>query len=205
LPDELDINILRSIIGKHDSKLEFIAAPTSPSEAETLTGETLASSIKILKNYYDYLIADLSHDFSDVTLQALDAADLILLLVAPDLSSVRAAAAALDTYRQLGYGSDKVKLVLNWIFPRHGLAKEKIEAALSSPISLVIPFIPDKFVSAINLGQPLLYDQPEEPISTLLEDFAFMLSKDAHKKIRPAVPSSAWKRVYKRFSERKNK
>jgi pilus assembly protein CpaE len=202
-PDELDINLLRSIISKHESGLEFIAAPTSPTEAETLTGDTLAAAVKLFKNYYDYIIADLPHDFSDVTIQALDEADMILLLIAPDLSSVRAAAAALDTYRQLGYGPDKVKLVLNWVFPRHGLAKEKIELALSAQISLVIPFVPDKFVSAINLGQPLLYFQPDEPISALLEDYAFMISKDLHKKVRPAVPSNAWKRVYKRFAERK--
>ena len=202
-PEELEINVLRSIVGKHDSRLEFIAAPTSPTEAEMLSGETLAAAIKVFRNTYDYIVADLPHDFSDVTIQALDSADLILLVVAPDLSSVRAAAAAMETYRQLGYGSDKVKLILNWTFPRHGLAKEKIEMALSSPISLVIPFVPDKFVSAINLGQPLLYDQPDEPISTLLEDFAFMLSKEVHKKVRPAVPSAAWKRVYKRFTERK--
>jgi hypothetical protein len=36
-----------------------------------------------------------------------------------------------------------------------------------------------------------------------LEDLAFSLSKGPHKKTRPETPTEVWKRVYKRYSERK--
>lgn len=200
---ELDMETLRTITGQHETKMDYILAPTYPTEGEMLKGEGLNAALKLALPHYEYIVADLPHDFSDLSIQALDAAEFILMLITPDMSSVRAAVAALDTYNQLGYKPDKIKVILNWTFPRFGLAQEKIEAALARPITLTIPHTPDKFVEAINLGQPLVFARPNEPIAALLEDLAFHLSKERHQKFKPVTPSAAWRRVYKRFSERK--
>ena len=66
-----------------------------------------------------------------------------------------------------------------------------------------VPYVQDVFVNAINLGQPLLFDKPDLPVSGLLEDLAFHLSKDEHRKAKPESPTEAWKRVYKRYQERR--
>ncbi len=198
-PVELDTEMLRSVISRHSTGLDFIAAPTYPSEAEKLSDDLLKVSVKLMRPIYDYIVADLPHDFSEVALQSLDVADVILLVVAPELSSVRAAAAALDTYEKLGYPADSIKLVLNHTFARYGLPRERIEQALKKKVTISLPYSPDVTVQAINLGRPLLQFQPDEPISTLLEDFAFYLSHDYHKKIRPEKPTQAWKRVRDRF------
>ncbi|MBI3242069.1 MAG: response regulator [Chloroflexi bacterium] len=198
--DDMDFETLHTIIGQHASGLDFIAAPTLPTEAEELANEVLRAAIKLLKTHYDYVIADTAHDFSETTLTLLDAADVILVPLAPEMSSVRAAAAALDTYTRLGYSKDKIKLVLNWTFEHHGLPRKNIEAALHMPVTLVLPFASDTFVGAINRGRPLLYESPTDPIATLIEDFAFRLSKERHRAIPPAVPSAAWLRVNKRLA-----
>ena len=205
-PHEMDTELLRSVIETHNTGLDFIAAPTFPSEAETLSEEILNVSIKLLRPNYDYIIADLPHDFNEVALIALDLADTILLVIAPELSSVRAAAAALDTYDKLGYSPDKIKIVLNNTFPRYGLPRERIEQALKKTVTITLPYSQDVPIQAINLGKPLLQHQPHEQISVMLEDFAFFLSNESHKKIRPEKPTSGWKRVYDRFmATRKNK
>jgi len=200
---ELDAEVVRSVTNRHDSGTYFVSAPTYPSESEALKADWLNALLKAVRPQYDYIVTDIPHDFSDITIQALDVADVILLLMAPEMSSVRAAAAALDTYSKLDYPTDKIKLVLSNTFPRLGIPREKIEAALSFPITLAIPFVPDRFVEAINKGQPILFSQPEESVSALIEDFAFLLSKERHKKTRPAQPTAGWKRVYKRFSQRR--
>ena len=200
---ELDIDMLESIVGRHESGVAFIAAPTYPTEAETISGDHLDASLQMLRKHYDYMVADLPHDFNDIVVHTLDTADIILLTTAPDVASIRAAAAALDTYSKLNYPPEKIKLVLNATFPKHGLPKDKIEAALGVPVMVTIPYTPDRFVEAINFGQPLISAKPDEPIAGLLEDLAFFLSRDAHKKSRPENPTDTWKRVYKRYSERK--
>jgi Flp pilus assembly CpaE family ATPase len=83
------------------------------------------------------------------------------------------------------------------------MPKDKIEAALGVPVMVTIPYTPDLFVEAINFGQPLISAKPDEPIGGLLEDLAFFLSRDAHKKSRPENLTDTWERVYKRYCERK--
>ena len=201
--EEIDSDLLGSITGTHESGLQFIAAPTVPAEAERLSGEMLAAATQVVKSQYSYVVEDLPHDFSEPALQALDAADVILMVAAPDMASIRAVTAARTTYEKLGYGSEKLRLILSAPFPHSSLTKEKIEAALGMTVTATIPYVPDVFVDAINLGQPPVYHKPTLAISGLLEDFAFYLSKDAHKKARPEIPTEAWQRVFKRHQDRK--
>jgi pilus assembly protein CpaE len=200
---EADAASLKSVISIHESGLSFIAAPTFPVEGETLRGETLSAVITMLKEQYQYIIADLPHDFSEAAISALDLADIILLVSAPDMASVRATAAALDTYQKLGYPTERIKPLLNAVFPRSSLSKEKIETAMGMEFVAAIPHVPDTILEAINLGRPLVLDKPKEPISALLEDFAFFLSKKEHKKTKPENPTETWNRVYKRYQGRK--
>jgi pilus assembly protein CpaE len=200
---ELDPDLLSSIVNTHESGLHFIAAPTFPSEADTLRGETLGAALQIFKTQYEYIVADLPHDFSDFAIQALDAANLILMVASPDMASIRAMIAAIDTYEKLDYPKDRIKFVLNAPFPHSSLTKEKIETGLELPAIATIPYVQDVFVDAINLGQPPVHKRPAESISGLLEDFAFRLSKNAHKKNKPEDPTDTWKRVYKRYQQRK--
>jgi len=192
---DIDLSTVSSIMGKHESGLNFIAAPANPTEAEKINPEQISSAMKLLRPRFHYMVADLPHDFSSVSLDTLDMVDTILLVLAPEIASIRAAAIALDTYSQLNYPAEKIKLVLNWTFEHGGLARKKIESALHYPISLVIPFAPRHFVGAINRGIPFIYELPEDPVSSLIEDFAFRSSKQTDQAIPPAQPSATWHRV----------
>jgi pilus assembly protein CpaE len=185
-PDELDWESLQSIIGKHESGLNFIAAPTNPSEADLLTGELFTRAYTLLRTQFEYMIVDLPHDFGGASIEILDMADEIVVLLAPEMASIRAAAAALDTYRKLDYNEDKIKLVLNWTFERKGLLRKNIETALHHSIELVLPFTPDLFVEAINFGRPILQSKPNDALSDMIERFSFRLSKPEHMSNVPA-------------------
>lgn len=198
--DELDGEAINSIIGNHDSGLHFIAAPANPANAEQVTTELVNKSVELLIPRYQYIVADLSHDFSNISLDLLDNADEILLLLAPEMASVRTAAIALDTYSRLGYDREFIKLLLNWTFERDGLPSKKIESALNHPISLVMPYAPKQFVGAINRGIPLIYGHPENAVSALIEDFAFRLSKEKHQNTPPESPSASWQRLNDRLN-----
>jgi len=200
---ELDAESLSSIVGDHESGLHFIAAPTFPSEVDTLRGETLDAAFQIFKSKYEYIVANLPHDFSEFSIQTLDIANIILMVASPDMASIRAMIAAIDTYDKLGYPKAKIKFVLSAPFPHSTLTKEKIESGLGLTATATIPYVQDVLVDAINLGQPPVYYKPNEAISGLLEDFAFHLSKDSHKKVKPENPTEVWKRVYKRYQAKK--
>jgi pilus assembly protein CpaE len=203
-----DLDALEGIMNRHESGLHFIAAPKDPIDAEEVGNDLLKRAVVMLKPRYEYMLADLPHDFSNITLDTLEAADTILLLLAPDLVSIRAASVTLSTYEELGFDNEKIKLILNTPLAYSTLSAKQIEEALNHPISLILPYSPKRFVSAINSGIPLLQSYPEDPVSVQIEDFAFRLSKESHQLIPPPSPSEAWRRVNTRlelFSATKRK
>jgi pilus assembly protein CpaE len=202
-PDDLNAEALHSITGDHESGLQFIAAPTFPSEVEALKSGTFGAALQMIKTQYEYVVADLPHDFSDIAIQALDAAEIILMVASPDMVSIRALKAALDTYEKLGYPKEKLRFVLNAVFPYSNLTREQIESAIGMTAFATIPYTRDVFVDAINLGQPVIQSGIGMPIANLLQDFAFHMSKDVHRESRPESPTAAWSGVYQRYQARR--
>ena len=174
---ELDDAAVESALYRHPTGVHILPAPMHPEDAEMVSSTHVNSILPVVRDHYPHVVADLASDFQEVTLTALDHADRVLLVLAPELASVRAAVAALDTFTSLGYPEGKVKLVLNWTFQRRGLAQKNIEAALHRPMDLVIPFAPDVFITSLNQGVPLVIGHPDSGVTSLIEDFAFQLTR----------------------------
>lgn len=204
-PETIDEVALQSVISVYENGLYFIAAPTMPAEAEKISPELYIRVLDMLREQYDYIIADLAHDFSEISLHTLDRADLIIVPIAPELASARAATLTLDTYRQLGYPEEKSLVVLNMLSSANGISREKLESALGKRIPLTLPYEPDVFWQALNFGRPLVLHAPTSRSAPLLEDFAFYVSAPDDKKKRPGKPTAVWERVFQRYLRRRQK
>ena len=198
-PEEIDQNSIQSIVNHHDLGFDYIAGPTFPPDADLLTTQHFNICMNLLRKQYDYLVIDLPHDFREIAYNTLDMADEIVVVIAPEMASVRAAAAAIETYKKLGYDLDKVTLVMNWIFEKNGLARKNIETALHHSVNVILPFKPDLTIEAINFGQPILAAKPTEEIAAMLENLAYGVSKEEDRTIPPVTPTKAWMRTMKRL------
>jgi len=125
----------------------------------------------------------------------------LVLIVAPEMSSLRAAMSTLDIYDKLGFPQDKIKLMLNSNTSIAGIRQSQIEKVLARPVDFVIPYEPDEVIRAVNFGEPFLLKNSDLTISKKVEDMAYILSHDMHKNLPPAAPTDAWKRVTKRLGE----
>lgn len=197
-PEEIDDDLVDHVLIPHTSGVSMLAAPRKPDQSELITGNKVSAVLKVLKKRFHYIILDMPHDFHEASLAGLDVADDIVAVMAPELASTRAMAGMLDIFDTLHYPRERITLVINWTFERRGLARKDIETALKHNASLVIPFSPETFVTAINFGVPPVLAAPTSPIGALFEDFAFTNSKEEHKKQRPAIPTEAWQRVAER-------
>ncbi len=203
--EEIDGEILEQIMLRHGGGTRVLAAPRSAVNADMISDDKVRRVIELLENRYPYLIFDLPHDFSPTTLATLDAADKILLVLAPELASVRSTGMALSVFEELGYPDDKIELVLNWNFQSQGLPRGEIETALKRKIQIVIPYVADSIVTAITMGKPPIITAPETPLGALLEDLAFRWSDPDQKKKRPENPTEAWLRIAERMRQRAKK
>jgi pilus assembly protein CpaE len=201
-PDELDPEILQRILLSHESGLRVLACPKRFEEAELLSGDHVQKTLELLKHQFEYLIIDLPHDFSATTIAALDAADKIVLLLSPELSSVRCASIAMEVFDKLSYAPEKIKVILNWTFSGKGLARAEIEKALKRKVDIVVPNVGDVLVSSLTYGKPPVFQDPNGAIGALFEDLAFHWSKEVHRSSTPQLQKDGYKRVRERARSR---
>jgi pilus assembly protein CpaE len=200
---DIDGDLLDQVLIAHGSGVRVLAAAARAEQRELITGEKVSYILDQLRRRYPYVVLDLPHDFSDTTLAGLDSADQVLLLLAPEIASVRAASCAIDVFEKLDYPADKVTLLLNTTVEQGGLARKDIETALHRPITQALPYASDLYLSALNRGVPPVLELATKPLGAILERWAFQLSAEAQRAKRPANPTPAWQRVAQAMQPRK--
>ena len=199
----VDDAVVEELTSQHKSGLFYVAAPKFPISADTFTNEFRGAILDKFKPRNEYIIMDTAHDFSDITISMLINANYIVLVVAPEMASLRAAMSALTIYDQLGFAPENIKLTLNHNSNAEGIKQARFEKVLGRSFDFVIPYEPKEVARAINFGEPFILKNEELPLSVVLEDIAYDLSGDIHKNLPPAAPSPAWKRVTGRSAKKK--
>lgn len=200
--ENIDDVVVGEMMGSHKSGVRYIASPRYPIAADTFTHDTLKVFLERLKSQNDFIIVDTSHDFSDMTIHMLNMSNTILLVMAPELASLRTTMSALEIYDRLGIPLEKVKVVLNNNSSNPAIKQVQLEKVLKHPIDFVLPFEAGEVNRALNFGQPFILNNPDLPICLVLERMAYAMSDDAHKALPPAVPSATWKRVTSQLSNK---
>lgn len=198
--ENLDDMIIGEIIGSHKSGIRYIASPRYPIASDTFSHETLSVLMERIKRLNDFVIIDTSHDFSDMTIQMLSASSTILLVMAPEMASLRTTMSALEIYDRLGIPLDRVKIALNNNSSNPAIKQAQLEKVLKHPVDFVLPFEAGEVNRALNFGQPFILNNPDLPICLVLEKMAYALTDEAFKALPPAVPSPTWKRVTSQLS-----
>ena len=199
-PNEIDEAVIDDLICTHNNGIQYVAAPRYPIAFESVPHEFWRMAIEKFMSRYDFVIVDTSHDFSDLTISMLNASTRILLVLTPEMASLRAAMSALNIYQRLGLPEEKIKIILNNNTPVASIKQSQLEKVLNRNVDMVIPHEPVEVMRAINFGQPFYSRNAELPIATALENLAYVLSSEIHKNIPPPAPSQVWKRVTNRVT-----
>jgi pilus assembly protein CpaE len=198
--ETLDDAVVSEIMCEHKSGIRYIASPRFPIAADTFSNEILKLFMDKLKAQNDFIITDASHDFSDMTINMLSMANTILLIMAPEMASLRTTMGALEIYDRLGVSVDKVKIVLNNNSSNPAIRQAQLEKVLKRSIDFVLPYEAGEVNRALNFGQPFILTNPDLSICLALENMAYQLSDSSLKALPPAAPSPTWKRVTAQLS-----
>lgn len=191
----LDDAIVNEMMCEHKSGIRYIASPRFPIASDTFSNDILKLFIEHLKAENDFIVVDASHDFSDMTINMLSISNSILLVMAPEMASLRSTMAALEIYDRLGVSVEKVKIILNNNSSNPAIKQAQLEKVLKRPIDFVLPYEAGEVNRALNFGQPFILSNPDLPICLALENMAYNLSDQSLKSLPPAVPTPTWKRV----------
>lgn len=174
--DSLDGQVLQKYLTRFGDKVALLPAPVRPEQAETVTGGHLAAILKTMRANFKYTIIDTAPTFSESMLAVLDASDIILVVAALDLPTIKNVKLCLEIMESLNYGKDKVKVVLNRADTASDIDIAEVEASLQYKFSASIPSDGKVVVTSVNKGVPFVVSHPGTPVSRSIFDLAGLVT-----------------------------
>lgn len=97
----------------HSSGIDFLPGVAHIKQLPHVTNESIKLFLDKASKIYDYILVDVGKAFSEVLITAFNFANLILLIVTPDILSVYQTKWSLDILQSLHFPLKMVKIVLN--------------------------------------------------------------------------------------------
>jgi pilus assembly protein CpaE len=163
--DHLDERTLMSYMTTFNERMHVMAAPLRPEQADAVTTGQITAVLKQMRSVFDVIVVDTAPTFSDTTLAVLDISDIILVVAALDLPTVKNIKLGLEIMQSLGYSDEKVRLLLNRSNSEGGIDPREVEGSFKQTFLADIPSEGKTVVSAVNKGIPFVIGQPEAPVS----------------------------------------
>ena len=157
--NELDPEIVEEVVITHEaSGVKILAAPPKPEFADEITGDQFGKLLGFLRQIYQYIIVDTASALSDITLAALDAADLLILVTTQEIPSIANAKLFLDLTNVLGLRRDSIHFLMNRYDKRINITPERVSENLKKSVDGIIPLDSRTVIPAVNRGIPFMLD-----------------------------------------------
>jgi pilus assembly protein CpaE len=164
--DELDPEIVEEVmINHHASGVKILSCPPRPEYAESISGEQFGKVLDYLRRLYSYIVIDAASSLTDVTLAALDTADVILLITTQDIPAIKNARLFLDLVDVLKINRRRVVFIMNKFDKRIGITAEKISESFKQEILAVLPSDERVVIPSVNRGVPFMLGDRSKPIA----------------------------------------
>jgi len=170
----LDKNFLTELVAKHKSGLDILAGSEQFDRPNAQDAGALEELLRVVAKAYDYVVIDAGNVINSSSTAALYAADTIFLVTNPDVPSIRNAQRLVDRVRQLGAGSERVKILLNRVSENNLIAPKQIETALGYGIHHTFSSDYRTVSTALNSGVPLALTNSTE-IASQFDSFTRQL------------------------------
>ncbi|MBD3216372.1 MAG: response regulator [Candidatus Lokiarchaeota archaeon] len=163
--EDLDPNLLNTVMVSHGSGVKVLVAPDSPEQAEIFREGGIEDSganrrfkaiLDFARSEFDYVIVDTAHQVDDVLLAVMDVNDLLLLVTRPVIPEIRGARLFVQLLQKLEYDLDRLALLINGVDnKRMGIQPEAIERAMM-PALAHLPLDERTALRSANLGEPVM-------------------------------------------------
>ena|GEM_PF-1142434 len=151
----MDEHLLFSSLGRHERGFYVLPSPAAVSDAQRVHRDQIADILSLLKRQFSHIVIDLPHDMSERTLATMEAADFSMVLVTPDLVSVKSAQQVMNFFKELNYGEHRIGYVINRLQGKGELSAEDVEMAMEQPPVAGLADDSRALARAIANGDPL--------------------------------------------------
>lgn len=171
----LDAALLESCLYSAAPGLQVLAAPEDMGSALAIQANQMAMVLTLARTPSRWVLVDLPRNMDAMSLKALDMADVICMVMDSSIAALRDAKRLLQLMQSLGYGADKLRLILNKNQQEQGVDQKSMEEALGITIEHTVPAQFDEVSQCIHLGQAIGQLHPKSPITQALRKIASQL------------------------------
>lgn len=174
---ELDAETVDGYFQQHATGVHALLAPEQIQRAEAVLPEDVARALTALRPYFDYQIVDTPSRMTPVTLAVMDEADLVLVVITPELVALRNAARLLRLAAQLGYPAEKLMLVVNRADTSRMITTAVVEEQLRRAVAVAVPSDGRALLEAMNVGELLVEVYAKSPVAVSIQSLARVVAR----------------------------
>jgi pilus assembly protein CpaE len=161
--ERMDMQLIRGSLTKHVTGLYVLPRPANLTDIGLIHEDHIQRIIRLLKLLCSHVIIDLSKGWLATDLLALSMSDVILLIIQPELASIRSAVMILTSLANEGLDS-KVLVVMNRsgaFFGSDAIGVKKAEEVMERLVYWQVPNDYQALTDAWNKGEPLVKLAPK--------------------------------------------
>ncbi len=189
--DQVDAEVLESVLVQHSTGIKVLLAPPTPEAAELITGANIKKVLETLRESYAFVVVDTWPSFQEQVLTMLDVADVILTLMTLEITSLKNVRVFMEIAEKLGYDDNKVQLVANRNDSSGGIKASDVEASLARKIPHTIVSDGRALVLAVNRGVPFVISHRDSQVAKDIFTLADKLSGANEAAAAAASPQKA--------------
>ena len=174
---ELEPADLESLFVSHASGLRVMSLRGE--DPEPIAADALWRVLVALRRLCDLVVIDTWPVLDENTATILELADRVLLVLTPEITSLRGARLLLEHMEATGLARERIVPVLNRYPQRGALQQQAIENALGMSIGATIPDDPKLVTYSVNRGVPLRESHQRSAVARQLDLLASGLLEDA--------------------------
>jgi pilus assembly protein CpaE len=164
--------ISRSIVTHSKTGIDVLSFSDGfPKKTRELAGE-VRPLLGVLQREYDYILVDASSGLNQLVVSALDSSHLIFLISKCSLPALRNAQRVLHGFEQLGYSSERIRVVINRYLRGQDVSLREVEKALSFRVFWSIPNDYRNLIRSIQSGDPLTLQAKETALAKSFYDMS---------------------------------
>lgn len=184
--DSLETDFLNDVLLAHPSGIKIMLAPARPDVAEVVRPDDMREILRHLRLLYDYTVVDTASFLDDVVLTTLEVSDRLLLVVTPDIPTIKNVRLFLEVLDALDYLT-KTKLIVNKVGRKDGITDKDITTHIKHTVWATIPRDDMTVAAAANQGIPLVTSNLKSPAAKGIAELANLIRRDRTEEVQKPV------------------
>jgi MinD-like ATPase involved in chromosome partitioning or flagellar assembly len=176
-------------------KFNLVAGSPDPETASVLRVDRIAHIIQMLQAAHDFVFIDVGRSLSQIILPIIQQADLTVMVVSPDMGTVRLSRAVWQYLQSKGLTSDHVYPILNRAVGFEGISKAEVESALGLKVQTTLPHLGGNLLMANSQRVPFVSKFPGDTACMILKEAAgqiITLSEQIRAGVKQGVQNGSW-------------